>query len=244
MGAMQFFLNEGDMRIEAFVYGGFFGKCPASSLMHCHRTVEVHITERGECSLYIDGTEYSSSAGMVIAIPAGVKHMLKIDSTTAVHHVLCVNYPLEQVTMSKIIPEIIVELGEYIRAYNETQNFYPIAAYLSFICKDLFDPTCKLTAVTNRDFMILEFFENKYNMDVKLSDLAAKLNVCPKQCSRLVQKCMNASFTDTLTKYRLEAAEQLMRSDPSLTVSEIAQMVGYNSYSGLWKSLRRASDDK
>ncbi len=242
MGAMQFFLSEGDLRIEAFVYGGFFNKCPTSSLMHSHRSVEVHITERGKCSLYIDGDEYDSSVGTVIAIPAGVKHMLKIDTDKAVHHVVHVNYPLEQVTVKKIIPAIIEELGEYVRAYNETQNFYPIAACLSFICKDLFDAKCRLTAVTNRDFIILEFFENKYNQDVKLIDLAAKLNVCPKQCSRLVRKCMNASFKDTLTKYRLEAAEQLLRSDPSLTTSEIAEMVGYRSYSALWKSLRRSSD--
>ena len=95
-------------------------------------------------------------------------------------------------------------------------------------------------AVAKREFIIYEFFENRYNEDVTVFDLARELNLSEKQTSRLVEMYIGVGFSKALTNYRLNAAKQLLTSDKSLTMSTVAELVGYRSYSGFWKAFKKA----
>ena len=60
-----------------------------------------------------------------------------------------------------------------------------------------------------------------------------------KQASRLIKKHMGATFSDVLSDYRLQAANRLLFGTPEMSLTEVAEFVGYRSYSGFWKAFKR-----
>ena len=119
-------------------------------------------------------------------------------------------------------------------------DFNRIHPYLSFLCNGIVETKVELLTVTNREFIIHEFFENRYSEDVTVLDLARELNLSKKQTARLVKKYMGTGFSVALTRYRLDAAKQLLICDESLSMADVAELVGYRSYSGFWKAFKNA----
>lgn len=239
MSAKEFYINVGDRKIEAFIYDGFLEAKIGNSPLHKHKYTEVHFTERGECRIVVGDREYLSRAGTVIAIPHETTHRLSIDDG-AFHMAFMIDYPVSEVIERNVLPEFITALKEEILNYNKFHDFNRIQPYLSFLCKDIVETKTEPLAVAKREFIIYEFFENRYNEDVTVFDLARELNLSKKQTSRLVEMYIGAGFSEALTNYRLNAAKQLMKSDKSLTMSTVAELVGYRSYSGFWKAFKKA----
>lgn len=239
MSAKEFYINVGNRKIEAFIYDGFLEAKIGNSPLHKHKYTEVHFTERGESRLIVDSREYVLHAGSVVAIPQEADHRLSVDGDSF-HMAFMVNYPLSSVIESNVSPEFITALKEEILKYRNHCDFNRIHPYLSFLCKDIAETKVELLTVTNREFIIHEFFENRYNQDVTVLDLAKELNLSKKQTSRLVERYIGAGFSAALTSYRLNAAKQLLTSDKSLTMSDAAELVGYRSYSGFWKAFKNS----
>ena len=70
-----------------------------------------------------------------------------------------------------------------------------------------------------------------------LEDAAREVGLHPTYFSKLFKEEMGISFTDYLSKVRVEAAKLLMRSDYSL--AEISQMVGFNDQSYFTKVFKK-----
>ncbi|MBQ3015846.1 MAG: helix-turn-helix domain-containing protein [Clostridia bacterium] len=239
MAAKEFYINVGNRKIEAFIYDGFLEAKIGNSPLHKHKYTEVHFTGSGESRLIVGTQKYVMRAGAVMAIPQDAIHRLSIDESTF-HMAFMINYPLGKVIERSVAPEIIAALKEEILKYKNHSDFTKIHPYLSLFCKDIVDAKVDLLTVTNREFIIHEFFENRYNEDVTILDLAKELNLSTKQTSRLVEKYIGSGFSIALTSYRLNAAKQLLISDKSLTMSDVAELVGYRSYSGFWKAFKNS----
>ena len=239
MRANEFYINVGDEKIEAFVYDGFFNARIAASSLHTHKYTEIHFTSCGECTVYTDDKTITCNEGTVTAIPQGMLHGLMPLNGDAFHLAFLVNYPIKDVMQSKVSPEFLRDLSKLIKTYREHKNFDAISNYLSFIVKDVVRSRCELSLVTNREFLITEFFANHYNEDVSLNDIASLFNLSEKQAGRLVEKYMGAQFTTVLSEYRVRAAKKILAVNPKLSLSEVAELVGYRSYSGFWKAFKK-----
>ncbi len=66
------------------------------------------------------------------------------------------------------------------------------------------------------------------NLDYRISDLAARLHICPDHFSRVFRKTMKASPIDFIINCRMEHAKSLLLSS-NYPVSMIADMCGYKS---------------
>ena len=83
-----------------------------------------------------------------------------------------------------------------------------------------------------RNFIMEAFFSANYASDIRLGDLAEKLNLSVRQTSRVLKEAYGESFQAYLTRLRVQRARNyLMFTD--LSVSEIAQRVGYSTPNGL-----------
>jgi len=81
----------------------------------------------------------------------------------------------------------------------------------------------------NLQIKIIEYFFNyHYVEDVSCMDLAQLLYFSEKQTNRLLQSMYGMSFQEKLRDIRLRNAKMLLR-DNSLSVAQIAKMVGYSS---------------
>jgi len=86
--------------------------------------------------------------------------------------------------------------------------------------------------------MICEMLSVFYNKDITLDDVAQKLKLSPKQTARLIVESTGNSFRQEIPRLRIEAAQHLMESE-DLTLEEVAELVGYSSYSSFWKAYHR-----
>ena len=93
----------------------------------------------------------------------------------------------------------------------------------------------KTTAIAN-DAVLARNLEDYLLMPgCTLTTLAAKLNMCPRNVQKTLQKIYGMTFTDKITDIRLGKALKKIE-DTSIPLTEIAKSAGYNQY----PSFRRA----
>ena len=79
-----------------------------------------------------------------------------------------------------------------------------------------------------RKFIMDEAFIYLYR-DMTLSSLAKLLNLSERQTSRNVREYYGMSFTEMRARSRLTAAARLLRENPGMGTSEVAEAVGFSS---------------
>lgn len=76
----------------------------------------------------------------------------------------------------------------------------------------------------------INFIYKNYNdSELTLKSMASQLHVSESYMTRIIKKKANTSFSELLTKVRMEAAISLILSNASLTSLEISERVGYKS---------------
>lgn len=68
-----------------------------------------------------------------------------------------------------------------------------------------------------------------YMEDISLTSLAAKYNVSMGSLSRMIKDHLQLNFSDYIASLRIQRAKELL-SDETLSIQEIAEIVGYNDY--------------
>lgn len=74
----------------------------------------------------------------------------------------------------------------------------------------------------------ITYIDERYADDVSLKEVADFVHLNPSYLSTLFRDELNMSFTDYLTKVRIQRAKQLLLTT-NLNVTEIAEQVGYNT---------------
>ena len=75
---------------------------------------------------------------------------------------------------------------------------------------------------------------------IRLSDLARELYLCEKQVSRILHNAYGCSLSDLVNRYRLSAAQMLLRYT-DLEIGEIASQVGYEHENYFFTLFRNAN---
>lgn len=83
-------------------------------------------------------------------------------------------------------------------------------------------------SVANRT---LSYVEDNYNHDISLYTLADYLNVSQSYASKIFKQQTGENFKDYLTNVRLKKAVELMEKNPRMKIGDIAESVGYTSFS-------------
>lgn len=76
---------------------------------------------------------------------------------------------------------------------------------------------------------ILREIQDSYTEDVTLNSLAEKYNISVSRLSTRMKENLGMSFTKYLTSRRVQRAKELL-ADESLSIEQIAEMVGYRDY--------------
>ena len=78
------------------------------------------------------------------------------------------------------------------------------------------------------DNVVTEIREH-YMEDISLTSLADKYNVSMGRLSEMIKEHLKVNFSDYIATLRIQRAKELLRDD-SLSIQEIAEIVGYNDY--------------
>ncbi|MBQ6315655.1 MAG: response regulator [Mogibacterium sp.] len=76
---------------------------------------------------------------------------------------------------------------------------------------------------------VISDIRNHYTEDIQLTTLASKYSVSIARLSTEIKKKIGMTFSDYVTQLRIQRAKELL-SDESMSVGEIAEIVGYNDY--------------
>lgn len=84
----------------------------------------------------------------------------------------------------------------------------------------------------------LKYIRENYGDNIMLEDVGRAVGRSGSYFKKILREEMGLSFTEYLTRTRLEASETLLR-DPNLSLAEIAQMVGYGDQSYFGKLFKQ-----
>ena len=234
----EFHIFYKDEDIKIFTQKGFFSQGLTTTTLHRHYYPEVHLIEQGNVDYLVNDMHISVHSGDMLVIPADTFHRCckTCDSTNII--AFQIDYPILSCVVKKSIPGFLSMFKSEIEHAHTKGICGKIPAFLTLICGELFEENDnKLMLVQDRKFIIYEFFQQNYDRDVTLSDLAKELNLSEKQTERLVKEYTSNTFRQEISYRKIQAAKHLLEAE-DITLSEAASQVGYQSYSGFWKAFK------
>lgn len=113
--------------------------------------------------------------------------------------------PIKEEDLTRVLTSILKERGETEEEVKQSQ---------------VYDKTI--------DNVVSDIREH-YMEDISLTSLAAKYNISMARLSEMIKEHLSLNFSDYISSLRIQRAKELLR-DESLSIQEIAEIVGYNDY--------------
>ena len=236
-------LKTNNKTCNVFLQDGFYSLLnERSSTVHKHNYAEVHIVSGGSARFKIESSEYTVNDGELIIIPRGSFHTWSdssTDSNTILHTAFIIDAPISSIEIIAADRDVVRGFFNEIRKFCKTQNHSIINSYipllLSYADKIAEAPQCKST---DDGVLIENFFSTNYASDIRLADLAHILNLSGRQTERKILEYTGHTFNEELCATRMAVARYLEAST-DMSMSQIAEYVGYKSYAGFWKAAKK-----
>ena len=228
----------GTQNYTVFFKGSFYQPEISTPHLHKHNYAEIHIVTGANATYIINDRTYNLKDGSMLVIPRDTFHCCTKKDERAMLPAFQVTYTVSKPQVYNVNKNICAEFLKEIEACKKCEDYSKVSSYISIFCSNMCDEE-KLTAqpITDYAFLIYEFFSTNYSGDVKLADLANMLHLSERQTERLVIEHTGKTFKEELTSMRMEMAQKLMESGMPLT--EIARYVGYKSYAGFYKAMKK-----
>ena len=223
---------------RVFLQAGFYTPNLLKMPLHKHNYPEIHVVTGGEVLFHVADQVHSSTGGNLVIIPADTFHYVETQDPRACHTAFQVDYDVRSFAVHRTNPQTVLDFVDEIAQCRKSGNYAAVAPYMALFLQQL-SPT-ELTAQPIRDykFLICEFFFKRYSENLRLSDLAKELNLSERQTERLVIQTTGHTFRQELAAVRIHAAKHLLKTTED-SMAEVAHQVGYDSYAGFWKALKK-----
>lgn len=213
---------------------------------HYHESYELYFLEEGKCKYFIKNKTYEVSQGDLVIVPSGVIHrsLYGVDfhkrllincnkrfiPAFAISNLSAFSPIYKNVSITDKLKNIIEKIGEeYQRAdemWNDVLYAYMIELF-SIIVRNTNQKECSF-----KNSLIVEevvnYVNNCFNEDVKLSTIAQKHFVTPEHLSRTFKKETGFNFNEYVVMVRLRHAEKLLLASPKVSVTDVAYKCGFN----------------
>ena len=234
----EILIRSGCADFKAFMQSGFYPNHIPTSHVHRHNYSEIHIVN--EDATFTVGTEIVElKGGQALAIPKKVLHRCIKISETAHHIAFQITLDIPTISIRQFSKETVNEFMKEITVC-EASSYNQVCAFISLFTTPFIESRALMAEnIKDYGFLINEFFSNRYRDDITLNDLSELLHISPRHAERLVKECIGNSFGKELTNARTEMAEYLIRTT-DLSLADIAKEVGYRSYAGFYKAMKKA----
>lgn len=217
-----------------------------ASWPHYHSLYEIYFLEDGNCTYIIDNKVYNAKSGDIVIIPDGIIHHTKYDDIN--HSRILIN------CTSAYIPDSIkaeLSYGNYLyrNAFvtEELRKFLGKIEY-EYKLKDRFSQeiiscythslfyflmrnagTCSDIDQGNKTIeQAVAYIRENFSTQITLSGLAKRFSVSSEHFSRMFKKETGLGFSKYLNSLRLQYAEQLLKSSEKYSITEVAQICGFD----------------
>ena len=213
---------------------------------HYHGLWEIYYMVMGKCNYFIGERIFEVEPGDLVIIPPGTIH--KTNYSSEFHSRLLINFS-DEYLLGKVAASLR-EVGYIYRnpetkreiegIFERIEGEYAKADSYSEEALTLYTTALALLAVRNKkegeNFTTVgslidgavKYVRDNYMNDIKLSGVATELSVSPEHLSRLFKRVTGFGFSEYLTILRLKAAEEMLKREPGVSVSEVAYACGFN----------------
>lgn len=228
----------GSKNHNIFLQNGFYSPAMQKAPFHKHSYAEIHIVANGIIDFKIGDTLHSSANGNLIFIPGNTYHYMTNEDPSVYHVAFQIDCDEQTFLSKQIDPQTVLDFLNEIEKCKVTNDYTVVSTYISLFYCQLYSQGLQVHPIIDYQFLICEFFSNRYSEDLHLSDLAKELSLSERQAERLVIKYTQKSFREELAAIRMHAANHLLRTT-SMPLTEVARLVGYRSYPGFWKAMKK-----
>lgn len=227
----------GNQPLRLFLQNGFWESPSPSSTLHRHTYSEAHLVQKGKLRYQVDQRIIEAVPGDLFVIPPHIFHKFADSEPETAGCAFQMSLPVKKFCMHHVPVELLTLLLHEIAHWTQTGDSLRLSGYLTVLCAEIYGDMHHFSQpIQDRAFLIHEYFANNYNRPLTLQEFSAQLNLSEKQTERLILQHTGRTFRQELMFRRVQAARQLIAS--GLSYSEVAERVGYSSYSGLWKALQ------
>lgn len=223
---------------KAFLQDGFYVSPKTDTSLHKHNYAEVHILGEGKAEFLIDNQSVTVTGPAILTIPALSMHCCTYQDEALLHTAFQTDCQAGELRIYPVEDGMVRSFFHEIQQCQLTGNYSAIALYIPLFCNFYHKEHHAVTEIKDYNFLISEFFILNYDKDVYLSDLAEQLHISERHAERLVLQYTGRSFREELVAVRMRIANQLMQAE-NASLEQIAKYVGYRSYSGFWKAMKR-----
>ena len=223
---------------KAFLQDGFYVSPKTDTSLHKHNYAEVHILGEGKAEFLIDNQSVTVTGPAILTIPALSMHCCTYQDEALLHTAFQTDCQAGDLRIYPVEDGMVRSFFHEIQQCQLTGNYSAIALYIPLFCNFYHKEHHTVTEIKDYNFLISEFFILNYDKDVYLSDLAEQLHISERHAERLVLQYTGRSFREELVAVRMRIANQLMQAE-NASLEQIAKYVGYRSYSGFWKAMKR-----
>ncbi len=234
----EMIINIGANSHTAFFQEGFYSPTAKFSPLHKHSYAEIHIVANTTTRFKIGDGEHSAKDGNLILIPRNVFHCVTSREPDIKHTAFQIDCETEAFSTQQISIQTALDFINETKKCKATGNYATVSAYISLFCSKLFSENLQGRPLNDYGFLICEFLSNHYNENLRLEDLANALHLSPRQTERLVIKATGNTFKKELTARRVTVAKHLLKTT-DMSLDEISRYVGYQSYTGFWKAMKK-----
>lgn len=224
---------------KAFLQNGFYVSPKTDTSLHKHNYAEVHVIGEGSAEFIIDHQTVRVTGPCVLTIPAPLMHCCIYQDNALLHTAFQTDCSAAAVQTYPIQSGVANAFFQEIQQSQLTGNYAGIALYIPIFCNCYCKEHVGVIEIRDYNFLISEFFILNYDKDVYLCDLAEQLHISERHAERLVLQYTGHSFREELVAVRMRIAHQLMQGGEKVSLEQIAKYVGYRSYSGFWKAMKR-----
>lgn len=253
-----------------FPYTQYFIQNVKSSFqfpVHWHDEIEIIYITKGILHVYINGQDYTGSAGSIFIVnPKELHFMGTSDMTVAYYTIL---FPMEFIsfqsedlferTVLKPLRNGQRQLVSALPSNNELTNIldqllrikkeahpFPYHQVKTRLCLlEFFEKILEMPEMvystsgnhTNQQREILTYIQQYYTDKITLADLAEYFHLSEKYLSRYFKKHFHISFSQYLSHLRLSHAKNLLETS-DLSITEVAASAGFPSVSFFIRSFK------
>lgn len=233
-------------KIHGYRFGKNCADCFGESAQHYHSHYEIFYIKNGSCRFFIDNRTIDAQSGDLIIIPSGAIHLvdsfdgsegyffIRFDDSFIPENIdrdiLQSKYLYRLNDLAASIEEIFSKIeGEYNYPDEYTESM--LSCYTGEILYNLIRHRGAPESTTTGNELIddiLSYIKQNYMSDIKLSAVAKMKSISQEHLSRTFKSCTGLGFNEYLTLLRLRKAEEMIRTEPGKTISEIAYECGFN----------------
>ncbi len=213
---------------------------------HYHSFFEIYYLEEGSCHYFIDNETYEIRAGDIVLIPEGTIHKTVYRDSDAKRRLIYCAQTYIPASVSrhlstiiyvyrnkKISNEILSILNEIEKECSSPDKFSDnmILCHmhkLFFLLARNTDTELPRRSTNTYTAATIAYIKENYFEDITLSDLAARCAVTPEHLSRTFKRDTGFGISEYLSIIRLQQAQFLLCSDPTLSVAEVAAKCGFS----------------